>query len=187
MKRAALAVPALFLAVVLLVNFKGPAATAIAVANDTGNRVASAGGSSAGMAGNAVAGSGTGAGSGSGTGRSGGSSANTSSGTGSSTPGLGSSVSGSPGSGIFKGQVVSMPYGYVQVQVTIAGGKITDVRALEMPIGGHSGRIATFVAPILRSEALAAQSANINIISGATYTSEAYAMSLQSALDAAKH
>ena len=195
MKRAALAAPALFLAVVLLVNFKGPAETAIAVTNDTGNRVASAGGSSAGLIGGAASGSGTGSsgsgsgpGSGSGSGASGssGSAAGTgSSGSGAGSSGSGGSISRSPKPGTFPGQDISMPYGDVQVQVTIQGGRITDIKTLSMPIGGHSGRIAQIVAPMLRSEALTAQSANIDIISGATYTSEAYAMSLQSALDAA--
>jgi uncharacterized protein with FMN-binding domain len=182
MKRAALAAPALFLAVVLLVNFKGPAATVVAVANDTGNRVASAGGSSSGVGGSTAAGAGTGTGSGTGSGTSG----TSGSGAGAGSSGSGTN-SGSSNSGTFQGQDIYMPYGDVQVEVTIKGGKITDVRPLMMPVGGHSGRIAAYVAPILRSEALAAQSANINIISGATYTSEAYAMSLQSALDAAKH
>ena len=64
-------------------------------------------------------------------------------------------------------------------------GKITDVQALALPVGGHSGQISNIVAPMLRSEALAAQSASIDVISGATYTSRGYATSLQSALDAA--
>ena len=77
------------------------------------------------------------------------------------------------------------PYGDVQVQITVKNGKITDVQALAMPTGGHSGRISNYVAPILRSQALSAQSANINGVSGASYTSQAYAESLQGALDAA--
>lgn len=56
---------------------------------------------------------------------------------------------------------------------------------MALPTGGHSGRISDEVGPLLRSEALAAQSAQIDVISGATYTSRAYATSLQSALDAA--
>jgi len=57
--------------------------------------------------------------------------------------------------------------------------------ALELPSGGRSSQISRFVEPILRSEALQAQSANIDGVSGATYTSTAYAQSLQSALDSA--
>jgi uncharacterized protein with FMN-binding domain len=78
-----------------------------------------------------------------------------------------------------------MPYGPVQVQIVVTNGKIADVRALALPRGGHSGRISQFVEPILRSQALAAQSASIDGISGATFTSSAYAQSLQAALDAA--
>ncbi len=89
------------------------------------------------------------------------------------------------GSGTFTGSVVQEPYGLVQVKVTLAGGKITDVTAVELPTHGRSGFISQTVAPILQGEVLSAQSANIDIVSGATYTSEAYAQSLQSALDQA--
>ncbi len=71
------------------------------------------------------------------------------------------------------------------MQVTISNGQITSVSALQLPTGGRSGQISNYVEPILSSEALTAQSANIDIVSGATYTSEAYAQSLQSALDQA--
>ena len=88
--------------------------------------------------------------------------------------------------GTVTGQVVSTRYGDVQVQVTIAGGVISDVTALQLPDGdGHSSRISSVVEPMLRSAALQAQSANIDLISGATYTSTAYRESLRSALDQA--
>ena len=88
--------------------------------------------------------------------------------------------------GTFTGQDVSMRYGDVQVQVTISGGAVTDVTALQLPDGdGHSSRISSTIEPMLRSAVLQAQSANIDLISGATYTSTAYRESLQSALDAA--
>ena len=77
------------------------------------------------------------------------------------------------------------PYGGVQVQIAVSNRKIAGVQAVALPTGGHSGRISSIVAPMLRSETLAAQSASINVISGATYTSLGYAKSLQSALDAA--
>lgn len=87
--------------------------------------------------------------------------------------------------GTVTGQDVSTRYGDVQVQVTISGGAITDVTALQLPDGdGHSSRISSAVEPMLRSMALQAQSANIDLVSGATYTSGAYRESLQSALDA---
>ena len=67
--------------------------------------------------------------------------------------------------------------------MTIENGQITDVTALQLPSGGRSGQISREVEPMLRSEALSAQSANIDGVSGATYTSDAYARSLQAALD----
>ena len=81
------------------------------------------------------------------------------------------------------GKVISTPYGQVQVQITVDNGKITDVQAVKLPTHGDSGQISDYVKPILASEALQAQSARIDIVSGATYTSTGYAKSLQSALD----
>jgi uncharacterized protein with FMN-binding domain len=83
------------------------------------------------------------------------------------------------------GPVVDTQFGPVQVQVTISGGSIADVVALQLPSGGHSGRISNRVEGTLRDQALQAQSANIDGVSGATYTSYAYAESLQAALDQA--
>jgi uncharacterized protein with FMN-binding domain len=84
------------------------------------------------------------------------------------------------------GSVVATRFGNVQVQVTISGGQITDVTAVQLPNrDGRSQWIASEAEPILREEALTAQSANIDLLSGATYTSEGYAESLQSALDKA--
>jgi uncharacterized protein with FMN-binding domain len=90
--------------------------------------------------------------------------------------------------GTVTGSVVQTQFGTVQVQVTIAGGKISDVTALQLPSDRQrSAQISQIVEPMLRSEALTAQSAQIDLISGATYTSDAYAQSLQSALDQAAH
>jgi uncharacterized protein with FMN-binding domain len=95
--------------------------------------------------------------------------------------------SDSSGSGSYTGRTVQTRFGPVQVQVTLSGGKITDVAALQLPQNdGHSARISSAVEPMLRSEVLSAQSADIQTISGATYTSEAYVTSLQSALDSAQ-
>jgi len=91
----------------------------------------------------------------------------------------------SKGNGTFTGAVVQEPFGQVQVQITMSGGKLTDVTVLQMSTHGRSGFISQSAAPILHDEALAAQSANIDLVSGATYTSDAYAQSLQSALDQA--
>jgi uncharacterized protein with FMN-binding domain len=93
----------------------------------------------------------------------------------------------SKGSGTFTGSVVSEPFGLVQVQITMAAGKITAVTALQLPTHGRSGFISQDAEPILQGEALAAQSAQIDTVSGATYTSDAYAQSLQSAIDQARN
>jgi uncharacterized protein with FMN-binding domain len=81
------------------------------------------------------------------------------------------------------GKAYDVSYGVVQVKVTMTGKMITDVTPLQLPQGGRSGDISKFAAPQLRREALAAQSANIDTVSGASYTSAGYARSLQSALD----
>ena len=79
---------------------------------------------------------------------------------------------------------MSTRYGNVQVEVDLAGGRITDVVALQLPSDRRqSAEISNYVAPILHDEALQAQTAQIDVVSGATYTSEAYAQSLQAALD----
>ena len=83
------------------------------------------------------------------------------------------------------GSTVATRYGDVAVEVTVASGKITAVQAVSLPSGGRSGQISAYAGPVLASEALTAQSASIDIVSGATYTSQAYAQSLQSALDQA--
>ena len=82
------------------------------------------------------------------------------------------------------GPVVDTRYGPVQVEVTLDGSTITAVTALQLPGGDRrSEQINNRAEPALHSEALQAQSANIDGVSGATYTSEAYAQSLQAALD----
>jgi uncharacterized protein with FMN-binding domain len=86
---------------------------------------------------------------------------------------------------VVDGSLIRTRFGYVQVEITVSGGRVINITALELPVGGRSGAISQYVSPILSSEALQAQSASIDAISGATYTSRAYATSLQSALDAA--
>ncbi|MCU1458537.1 MAG: hypothetical protein JWL73_2629 [Actinomycetia bacterium] len=82
------------------------------------------------------------------------------------------------------GSTVSTDYGDVQVRVTFRGNTITDVQALKLPFDrSRSQRISADAGPILRSEALRAQSAHINAVSGASYTSAGYISSLQSAID----
>ena len=90
-------------------------------------------------------------------------------------------------SGSFTGQTYTNPYGNVQVQVVISGGKITSVKTIQYPNGHQqSVFINSQALPLLEQEVLQAQSARINIIGGATFTSQGYAQSVQSALDAAR-
>ena len=85
--------------------------------------------------------------------------------------------------GTYTGSTVETSYGPVQVALVEQNGRITDVKALQLPTEhAQSAYISERVAPLLREEALQAQSARINIVSGATFTSEAYAESLQQAL-----
>ena len=84
------------------------------------------------------------------------------------------------------GTVAQTRWGPVQVQVTIAGGRITDVKTLQQPNGNFRDQeINSYAVPQLREEVLSAQSANIDTVSGATVTSNGYISSLQAALDAA--
>ncbi len=87
---------------------------------------------------------------------------------------------------VVDGATEQTPYGPVQVQVTVAGGRITQVTVLQHPDAARrSQEINAFALPQLRSETLSAQSAGIDAVSGATYTTEGYQASLQSALDTA--
>jgi uncharacterized protein with FMN-binding domain len=84
------------------------------------------------------------------------------------------------------GDVVQTRWGPVQVQVTMAGGKVTAVEVVRYPSGnGRDVEINSRALPILVDETLAAQSADIDMVSGATVTSVGYVDSLQSALDQA--
>ena len=86
------------------------------------------------------------------------------------------------------GPSVSTQYGPVQVAATVSGSKLQSVRALVLPSGdGRTNEISAQVAPLLQQEAMAAQSAQINTIAGASYTSDGYRRSLQAALDRAKN
>jgi uncharacterized protein with FMN-binding domain len=88
--------------------------------------------------------------------------------------------------GTYNGSTVRTGYGTVQVAVTIAGGKISDVTALKLTDqSDRSVSISAQAAPMLRNEVLSAQSAKVSSIGGATYTSGGYLKSLQSALDSA--
>jgi uncharacterized protein with FMN-binding domain len=98
----------------------------------------------------------------------------------------GTKTSTSTGSKTYTGASADTPFGTVQVKITVASGKLTDVTAVHLTDnGGRSVEISNYAAPILRTEVLAAQSANVSSVGGATYTSQGYLTSLQSALDQA--
>jgi uncharacterized protein with FMN-binding domain len=84
-------------------------------------------------------------------------------------------------SGTFVGPSVNANYGNVQVQITVKDGKITDATALQAP-SGKNDRWTNMALPILKKQTLAAQSANIQGASGASYTSYGWYTSLQGAL-----
>jgi hypothetical protein len=81
-----------------------------------------------------------------------------------------------------KGSVVQTQFGPVQVQVTLNGNKITTIKALQTPQGGRSSWINKQAVPYLVQQTLTAQSAAIQGVGGATYTTEGWITSLQSAL-----
>jgi uncharacterized protein with FMN-binding domain len=120
------------------------------------------------------------------------SSSSNSSSSGSSGSSGGSGSSGSTGSSTstgvktVTGDAADTRYGPVQVKITVTHGKITAAEAVDYPVNDpRDQEINSYAIPQLNSEALAASSAQIDTISGATYTSEGYIASLQSALDKA--
>ena len=85
--------------------------------------------------------------------------------------------------GIYRGSSVSAVFGLVQVEATVKGGRLVEVEAIDYPTSRRtSRRINDPAMPVLRSEAIANQSADVDIITGATLTCVAYARSLASAL-----
>ena len=82
------------------------------------------------------------------------------------------------------GQDVPYQYGDIQLKVTEQGSRITDIEIVaESATDPRSAEINSQAIPLLQQEAMSAQSANIDGVSGATFTSNAYAQALQSALD----
>jgi uncharacterized protein with FMN-binding domain len=162
-RRGAVALSLTALALVLLVNFKTPDASGVALAST----VAAPGGATAGATTPTSTSSTSGTAAAAGTG-----------GT--------STTTVSNATATYTGTAIQTRYGAVQVQVTISSGKITGVTTLQAPSGvPHSSSISAAATPVLASEALAAQSAKIDTVSGATFTSQGYLASLQSALDQA--
>ncbi|CAL9600767.1 FMN-binding protein [Streptomyces sp. enrichment culture] len=90
------------------------------------------------------------------------------------------------GDGTVTGDAVSTQYGAVQVRLTVNGGKITKAEAVQAPKGGQSDQVTSSSVPRLNRAAVTAQGAEIDTVSGATYTSTGYKKSLQSALDKAR-
>lgn len=98
----------------------------------------------------------------------------------------GGTASAAQGAGTFTGAAVQTRFGTVQVQITVKAGAITDVTALQLTDDDRkSVQISNRAAPLLRAAVIKAQSAQVQTISGATVTSDAYLTSLQAALDAA--
>jgi uncharacterized protein with FMN-binding domain len=103
------------------------------------------------------------------------------------TPAASASTSSPLADGTYAGATDTNRWGPVQVQITVTGGKITQVTALQTPTDNRkSVSINTRATPTLASEVLSAQSASIDTVSGATYTSDSYKVSLQSAIDLAR-
>lgn len=90
--------------------------------------------------------------------------------------------------GNYTGSTEDAFYGYVQVRVSIQNGKLTDVKFLQYPNDrSTSVYINSQAMPLLKQEAIAAQSASVDTVSGATDTSQAFVQSLTNALNAAKN
>ncbi len=177
MRRAVLALGSTVAGLILLLSFRshtGSAASAGVSAAGTSS------GSSAGTAGNGSSG-----------GSAGGSMSGASASAAPSAPAGGSAGQSSGGSAaggrVVTGDVVNGPYGPSQVAITLSGNKITKVTVLQhTDDGSNSQQIDGNALPKLTSETLAAQSAKIDAVSGASYTSAGYIKSLQSALDKAQ-
>jgi uncharacterized protein with FMN-binding domain len=86
----------------------------------------------------------------------------------------------------YQGTVVNQPFGAVQASITVSGKKITNVVISAPQDNPRSASINQQAVPLLRTETLQTQSAQINTVSGATLTSDAYTQSLQAALDQAR-
>ena len=102
----------------------------------------------------------------------------------------GGARTGTPGAGsqTATGDAVDVGYGLVQVSVTVSGGSITDISAVQLPQNdGHSARISQQSWPMLVQQAMAAQSSSIAGVSGASYTTYGFQQSLKSALISLGH
>jgi uncharacterized protein with FMN-binding domain len=92
-----------------------------------------------------------------------------------------------PGSVTAKGPLVTTPFSSIQVQATVLDGRLIDVRTLSLTGSDtHTQALNARAEPILREEALEAGSADIDVVTGATYTSESWRDSLIAAIEAAR-
>ena len=115
-----------------------------------------------------------------------GSSSSGSSSSGSSSSGSASSGSASSSDNTVTGPTIQTRWGPVQVEVTTSGGKVTGVNVVQYPSNNPKDQeINSYALPVLVQETLDAQSADIDMVSGATVTSDGYLQSLQAALDEA--
>jgi uncharacterized protein with FMN-binding domain len=176
MRRAVLAIGSTVAGLILLLSFRshtGSAASAgvSAAGTSSGSSGAAATGSSGGSAGGSMSGA-----------------SPTASAPSSPAGGpAGQSSGGAAGGRVVTGDVVNGPYGPSQVAITLSGNKITKVTVLQhTDDGSNSQEIDGNALPKLTAETLAAQSAKIDAVSGASYTSAGYIKSLQSALDKAQ-
>ncbi len=118
----------------------------------------------------------------------GGSSGSSGTGSGSGTSGTGTGTTGMYKDGSYTGPAEDAFYGTIQVEAVVSGGALTDVTFLQYPDApGHTTDVSNMALPQLKQEAIAAQSANVNIVSGATQDSQAFQQSLAAALAMAKN
>ena len=98
--------------------------------------------------------------------------------------GSGSASTSAPNARTYTGSVAQTQWGPVQLQLRVSNSKITKVSVVQYPSGnGQDQQINSYAIPVLNQEAVRAGNANIDMVSGATFTSEGYLQSLQSALD----
>jgi uncharacterized protein with FMN-binding domain len=93
-----------------------------------------------------------------------------------------------PGTRTARGPLISTPFSSIQVEATLTRGRLSGVRTLSLTGSDtHTQALNARAEPILRREALRARSAEIDVVTGATYTSESWIESLQAAIEAARH
>ncbi|MFD6697684.1 MULTISPECIES: FMN-binding protein [unclassified Microbacterium] len=180
MKKIVYAVLATLTGLVLLFSYRTSLEAVAPAASGTAGTAKSTTGSATGTTSGSTS---SGASSGSSTSASG-----SSSGSSSTTSGSGSATTPTGlKDGTFTGQAADTRYGAVQVAITVSGGQITDVSVPQYPnTERRDEEINAQAIPILVSETKSAQSAQVDMVSGATFTSDGYTQSLQSAIDQAK-